>query len=117
MAIIKRIQLIMSKQNSPVCHAIAAYAILPAIALLLGSCSLDQLGSPNVARITITASADSNGTVSVFPVGGKVAVGSEAVVTAAANSGYVFIGFFGDVRSTANPLRIIEIGRASCRER
>ncbi|HMD67399.1 MAG TPA: SUMF1/EgtB/PvdO family nonheme iron enzyme [Chitinivibrionales bacterium] len=107
MAIIKRIQLIMSKQNSPVCHAIAAYAILPAIALLLGSCSLDQLGSPNVARITITASADSNGTVSVFPVGGKVAVGSEAVVTAAANSGYVFIGFFGDVRSTANPLRII----------
>jgi formylglycine-generating enzyme required for sulfatase activity len=107
MTIKKRTHIIMSKRYSSFLKAISFFAIFPAVAFLLVSCSLDQFGSPNVTRVTITASADSNGTVSVFPVGGKVAVGSEAVVTAAANPGYVFIGFFGDIHSTTNPLRIM----------
>ena len=103
----KRTHIIMSKHFSSFLKAISFCAVFPAVAFLPVSCSLDQFGPPNVTRVTITASADSNGTVSVFPAGGKAPVGSEAVVTATANTGYIFIGFFGDIHSTANPLRIM----------
>lgn len=87
-----------------------AFAVGCAAAIV--SCSLDRL-SPNVSWVTVTAAADSDGTVSVFPVGGRVAVGSEAVVNAVADSGFVFIGFFGDVCSTDNPLKLLPSANVS----
>lgn len=77
------------------------------MAVSISSCSFDPFSPPKTPSVTITATADSNGTVSVFPQDAKVPVGSEVIVTANANPGFVFIGFFGGAQSTENPLRII----------
>jgi formylglycine-generating enzyme required for sulfatase activity len=81
--------------------------ILLSASLLFASCAFDQFSPPRVATVTVSATADSNGTVSVFPRDEKVPMGSEAVITAQASPGFVFTGFFGSIRSTDNPLRII----------
>jgi formylglycine-generating enzyme required for sulfatase activity len=74
---------------------------------MLQSCSLDLFAPPKITTVSISATADPNGVVSVFPGNEKVGVGSEVVITAVPNPGFVFIGFFGGLRSTDNPLRII----------
>ncbi len=83
------------------------------IASTVISCSFDPFAPPSVEKVAITVTADSNGTVSLYPRDEKVPVGSEVVVTAQANPGFVFTGFFGGLQSTDNPLRIVASRNAS----
>jgi formylglycine-generating enzyme required for sulfatase activity len=75
-------------------------------AALLVSCSFNPFAPRKISYAALEVASEGNGTVFITPGGGKVPAGSEVFITAAAGPGYVFAGFFGDVRSTNNPLHL-----------
>jgi len=74
--------------------------------LMLFTCAFDPFFPRKLTYVNLSVVSDGNGTVSIVPRGGKMSSGSEVYITAEANAGYVFAGFFGDLRSTTNPLHL-----------
>ncbi|MBD3390595.1 MAG: SUMF1/EgtB/PvdO family nonheme iron enzyme [Chitinivibrionales bacterium] len=58
-------------------------------------------------RVTISVAPDGQGTVSMIPPDSSVQPGAVVVLSAAPDSGNVFVGWFGDTQSTENPLVIV----------
>jgi formylglycine-generating enzyme required for sulfatase activity len=80
--------------------------IAASIAAVLVSCSFNPFAPRKISYVTLQVSSEGSGSVFITPSGGKMSAGSEVFITATAGPGYVFAGFFGDVRSTNNPLHL-----------
>jgi formylglycine-generating enzyme required for sulfatase activity len=76
------------------------------IFLALFTCTFNPFVPQKLTYVTLSVVAEGQGKVFITPDEGKMPMGSEVFITATAEPGYVFTGFFGDVRSTDNPLHL-----------
>jgi formylglycine-generating enzyme required for sulfatase activity len=75
------------------------------IGMTLFSCSFNPF-DPHKTFCNLSIQVEGNGTAALDPPRTRVYAGTGVTVTARPDSGFVFVGFFGDVRSTTNPLEL-----------
>jgi hypothetical protein len=92
-------------QDTPSMRRMLRYTAL-SIFLTLFTCTFFPFAPQKLTYVNLSVAAEAGGTVVITPGGGRISAGSEVFITATAGPGNVFTGFFGDVRSTNNPLHL-----------
>jgi len=74
--------------------------------LFVVSCSYNPF-DPHLPRYTVTLTSGGNGNVLLSSEWSKIPAGGKVTLIATPDSGYIFIGFYGDAASTENPFDLV----------
>ncbi len=80
--------------------------ITAALLWLVVFCSYNPF-DPHTAKYSVNLESGGNGKAYVISAWTKIPAGAKVTLIAQPDSGYVFIGFFGDVNSTENPFDMV----------
>jgi formylglycine-generating enzyme required for sulfatase activity len=100
----------MDHKNQAIHGILCCFAFFTALWVI--SCSSDSIAPHKTTYATLLVSSEGNGIITMCPTDGKAPIGTEVSLLATPDSGYVFAGYFGDVRSADNPLIYIVTGNA-----